>query len=152
MILSADFPSSKVRLLLLASIALASPLAYAQNSGVAHPPSDDAIVANDDPAPAPVAAPAKPLPGVPAAAGTAPPARAVENPDYGIVTSTADTQPARAPEPTAHLIARPTNPDYGVVGMVPSPSNQLAEGTDIHVRLLDALSTDRTQDGQPFRA
>lgn len=141
-----------------------------QYTGVAHPPADDSIVANEDAVPAPAA---KPSPGVPLAAAGAP-ARTdsqtnartdamtvapLDNPDYGIVTST--TAPARAvaasPSNTqtgsgVHLIARPTDPDYGVVGMVSSPSNQLAEGTDIRVRLLQTLSTTRSQDGEPFRA
>ena len=126
-----------------------------QYTGVAKPPADDAIVTSED-APAPV--PRKPSPAVPAAAP-------VENPDYGIVTSTNDTSrssaglPAAMPssetttdERGAHLISRPQNPDYGIVGMVPSPANQLAEGTDIRVRLLQALSTRRTKDGETFRA
>ncbi len=137
-----------------------------QYTGVAKPPADDAIVTSED-APAPV--PRKPSPAVPAAAAPAVPAAApVENPDYGIVTSTNDTSrssaglPAAMPnseaanserdERGAHLISRPQNPDYGIVGMVPSPANQLAEGTDIRVRLLQALSTRRTQDGETFRA
>ncbi len=148
--------SAMARLLLFASCALAPGFAPAQSSGVAHPPSDDAIVANDD-APAQPAA-AKPLPGVPASVPSsvqaAPQPGPAENPDYGIVTSTTDSRAARtaAPEHDVRLIPRPTNPDYGIVGMVPSPSNQLAEGTDIRVRLMQALSTDRSQDGQPFRA
>ncbi len=161
-------PSSQAgmaSLLLCATFALA-PVAFAQAtaagandkySGVSHPPTDS-IEANDDPV-APV--PSKPSPGVPIAAPvpvqTARPA-AVENPDYGIVTSTgaqnADTQapPDTAAQRNAHLVSRPSNPDYGIVGVVPSPSNQLAEGTDIKVRLMQALSTKQTQDGEPFRA
>lgn len=129
-----------------------------QYSGVSTPPASDAIVANDDVVTQPAA---KPSPAVPAAAlaSVQPPTpaqtrAAEENPDYGIVSSTADTQPAPATveERNAHLISRPQNPDYGVVGMVASPSNQLAEGTDIRVRLLQSLSTLHSQDGQEFRA
>ncbi len=138
-----------------------------QYTGVSNPPADDTIVANDD-----AAAPAsKPMPGVAAAPAASTPAPApaatiapqaaappapLENPDYGVVTSTDDSPtPGVAGTDTdrsAHLVSRPTNPDYGVVGMVPSPSNQLAEGTDIRVRLLQPLSTTRSQDGQEFRA
>ncbi len=139
-----------------------------QYSGVAHPPADDAIVANDDAVPAPSA---KPSPGVPVSAA-APAVQSeskadamtvapLDNPDYGIVTSTGGGAARAAARPasdalqagsSAHLIARPTDPDYGIVGMVSSPSSQLAEGTNIHVRLLQTLSTTRSQDGEPFRA
>ena len=143
-----------------------------QYSGVARPPADDSIVANED-ATAPVAT--KPLPGVPVAGNNADmnaapmagsalttrtiPAAArpapVENPDYGIVTSVGDnTAPAAAPSDSpehSHLVARPKDPDDGVIGMVASPSNQLAEGTNIHVRLLQALSTRHTETGENFR-
>ena len=136
-----------------------------QYSGVAHPPSDASIVANDD---SPVAAPAagKPMPGSPTAVSA--PASAlvspaasqpanlavapVENADYGVVSSTASPSTAPTSDHSTHLVARPTDPDYGVVGMVPSPSNQLAEGTDIRVRLLQALSTTHSQGGEPFKA
>ncbi len=160
------------RLLVAASLALA-PAAFAQSqssasdqySGVSHPPADDAIVASEDAVPPPAQ---KPLPGTPAIAAApvaaanlnAPPSQGmtvapVDNPDYGIVTSTSSSLAAsRAAEtaPSAHLISRPKDPDDGIVGMIPSPSNQLAQGTDIHVRLLQALSSTRTQDGEPFRA
>ena len=139
-----------------------------QYTGVAHPPSDDSIVANEDATPAPAA---KPSPGVPLAPASQTESKPdamtvapVDNPDYGIVTSTggsprAAAQPGTSASPSttqagtgAHLIARPTDPDYGIVGMVSSPSSQLAEGTDIRVRLLQTLSTTRSQDGEPFRA
>ncbi len=165
----------RMRLLLLCATLLLAPAAAAsaqattqsapqaadQYSGVSHPPADDAIVAAEDPA---APSPQKPLPGVPAAAPEARPATQyaapaaaaaapVENPDYGIVTSTTDTPaPQTAAERNAHLIPRPVDPDYGVVGMVAAPSNQLAEGTNVHVRLLQQISTQRSQDGEPFRA
>jgi hypothetical protein len=155
--------SPMARLLVSASLVLLpSAFVHAQSTGgdqytgVARPPADDAIVANEDVV---TAAPRKPLPGTPVAApASTAHAALAENPDYGIVTSTTHSQaetapaPATAEERNAHLIARPGNPDYGIVGMVPSPSNQLPEGTDIHVRLLGALSTQRSQSGEPFRA
>ncbi len=166
------------KLLLAASAMLWPTLLHAQSSpsqdqysGVARPPADDSIVANED-TPTPVAR--KPLPGVLAnsavtnntpesvrVAGAPVSPRStvhsapVENPDYGIVTSTHDTaaSPVSSADPdSTRLVARPQNPDYGVIGMVPSPSNQLAEGTDIHVRLLQALSTRHTEAGENFRA
>lgn len=141
-----------------------------QYSGVSHPPANDDIVANDENLPTQSA---KPSPGVttvnaarysnaPAGRsyGTAqvPPAAAnAQNPDDGVITATTDNLTAQQTsmsleERNAHLISRPVNPDYGVVGMVASPSNELAEGTDIRVRLMQPLSTLVTQDGQDFRA
>ena len=138
--------------------------------GVSHPPADDTIEATPDAAPVPPHS--KPLPGVPLASsapavsstasnlpGSSMTARSSsessDNTDDGIVTSVPSSQPERmaaaAPEREAHLIPRaPENPDYGIVGMVPSPSNQLAEGTNIRVRLMQTLSTRTAQDGEPF--
>jgi hypothetical protein len=86
-----------------------------------------------------------------------------DNPEDGVITQTTDSlaaQRLQTPQANgasfeqggAHLISRPTDPSYGIVGMVPSPSNQLAEGTDISVRLMQPLSSNRTQDGELFRA
>jgi hypothetical protein len=52
----------------------------------------------------------------------------------------------------AHLVSRPQDPSYGIVNVVPSSPNELAEGTDIHVRMLTPLNTATTQDGALFRA
>jgi hypothetical protein len=91
-----------------------------------------------------------------------PAAASAENPDYGIVTSTDD--PATAAESgeaaqdtqdtgySAHLVSRPQDPSDGIVDMVPSSPNELAEGTDIHVRMLTPLNTATTQSGSVFRA
>jgi hypothetical protein len=115
------------------------------------------------PATAPAMAPAQPVAGMqtpvqPAASGSTASNAAtdVNNPDYGIVTSTDD--PAPAPQDTedtgysAHLVSRPQDPSYGIVDMVPSGPNELAEGTDIRVRLLTPLDTATTQEGTLFRA
>jgi hypothetical protein len=88
-----------------------------------------------------------------------PAAASAENPDYGIVTSTDD--PATAAEGasdtqdsgySAHLVSRPQDPSDGIVDVVPSSPNELAEGTDIHVRMLTPLNTATTQSGSLFRA
>ncbi len=153
-------------------------------SGVSNPPSNDTITADDDtqavpskpspgvpasqqtyaqsyvpgaaPAPAPAASVA-PTGTMPAQAPLArPAAKPIQNPDFGIVTST-DDPPAPAADSqdtgySAHLVSRPQDPSYGIVSVVPSSPNELAEGTDIHVRMLTPLSTATTQDGELFRA
>ncbi len=127
-----------------------------QNSGVARPPADDAIVTQEDPAEQALPA-RKPSPSVPAQAAVAAQPAAVAPSDYGVITQTTDqleTERAAAkarPSQGVKLVQRPENPDYGVVGVVASPSNELAEGTNIRVRLLQALSTDRSQNGEAFR-
>jgi hypothetical protein len=149
----------------LAAGLLMTPAAVrAQTQGVSNPPPDDTIQASPDPAP--IAAQSKPSPGVPARQNYVSPASSTpaisapndaNNPDYGIVTSAPSSSSVGAngayppPSRDAHLVSRPENPDYGIVEMIPSPSNQLAEGTDIHVRLLQTLSTSSTQDGSEFR-
>ena len=151
----------------LAAGGLCAPALLAQSQGVSNPPADDTIEASTDlaPAAAPVASHAKPSPGVPAVQQRYASA-ATSNPDdldSGIVTSVpasteSATEAGTAERPgftsarNTRLIPRPPeNPDYGIVEMVPSPSNQLAEGTDIRVRLMQALNTATTQDGMPFR-
>ncbi len=153
---------NSLSLIAFASALLLAPAAFAQQAaqnpyqGVSSPPADDSIVTSqDEPAQA-----AKPSPAVTAVAKPAPvqanttaaPAP-VANPDYGIVTSvSSNTTPAAAPVTTATLAKRPYNPDEDIVGYVPSPSNELAEGTNIRARLTDTLSTKETTAGTAFKA
>lgn len=154
----------------LAGAALLTPAAIAQSAqqpsqdpyqGVSQPPADDAITTTPDTP----AAPAKPSAAIPAtspaapvtpAAATAKPAQATqpENPDYGIVTSPVTDTPAAtvAHNNDATLQKRPYNPDEDIVSMVPSPSGELAQGTNIRVHMLDNLSTRQTESGSPFKA
>ena len=142
--------------LLLAPAAFAQQAAQSSYQGVSNPPADDTIVTSpDDPAPAakpsPVVAPT-PAPA-PAATTSAPAAAPATNPDYGIVTSTSPTTTASpASVTTATLSKRPYNPDEDIVGFVPSPNNELAEGTNIRARLVETLSTKETTAGTAFKA
>ena len=153
---------SSLALIAFASTLLLVPAGFAQqaaqspNTGVSNPPADDTItVSQDDPAPAP-----KPSPAVAAApaAPVNPPATttasaSASNPDEGIVTTLPSSASTPAPAPSATLETRPVyNPDSDIVGYVPSPNNELAEGTNIRVRLLDSLSTKETNAGTAFKA
>ncbi|HEX3471387.1 MAG TPA: hypothetical protein VHT28_09400 [Silvibacterium sp.] len=157
----------------LAATLMVSSAAFAQQatnsdpySGVSQPPPDGTIVANPDVVANPPAQPApsqaaKPSPDVPAAApATSPeatttpasesPASATaaapgSNPDYDIVTSIPG-QSASSPE----LQTRP-NPDDGIVSAIPSGASDLAEGTNIRIRLTEKLSTKETSVGAPFK-
>jgi hypothetical protein len=115
-------------------------------TGVSHPPADDTIMADEDvsqPAAAPVAKPSAAIPMTAPKPSTPAPPRAL-NPEDDIVTSAEPT--------TASLTKRSWNPDEDIVTAVPSNPNQLASGTNIRVRLAQALSTEDTVRGSYFRA
>jgi hypothetical protein len=159
---------------------MATPLAFAQQQqqdtsnqyqGVSNPPPDDTIVATPD-------TPATPLPAVrakPSAevyAPPPPPIRAAnsdatvispgsasydsryDNTDYGIVTVPVPANQAgqTVPGDTAVLHARPNyDAGAGIVTGAPGSANELPEGTEIRVRINDALSTTDTTVGTPFQ-
>ena len=126
-------------------------------SGVSQPPPDATITAAPDAQPAPP--PAKPSPAVAAAAPEAPPEAAptpapapvaatpVSNPDYDIVTSV----PSGNQAPAATGATLQTRPGDDIVSSVPSSPNDLAEGTNIRVKLTEKLSTRDTEAGAPFK-
>ncbi len=138
-----------------------------QYTGVSHPPPDSTIQTDEDltPPPPPAAKPSPATPVAPAAPAAAPVAPApvaaapaaamtanpefdgeVDNTDSGIVTA---VPPAT---PQASLHQRDWDADNGIVNYVPVNPNDLAPGTNISVRLSEALSTDETQPGTTFRA
>jgi hypothetical protein len=151
-----------------------------QDTGVSHPPPDSTIQADEDinqpapPAPAPLPKPsaaipitpaAPPAPAVaaaPAASPVPPPDAAapapapanspfageVDNTDMGIVT----VVPAPGTVAASPLQTRPAGADYGIVSDVPYNPYDLREGTNITVRLGQALSTTDTQPGTAFTA
>ena len=134
-------------------------------SGVSQPPPDATITASPDAQQA--APPAKPSPDVPAAAPASPapepappaaappastpaPAAAATNPDFDIV-STVPGQPAAAPSAGGTTLQTRPGADDGIVSAVPSSANDLAEGTNIRVKLSERLSTNETAAGSPFK-
>jgi hypothetical protein len=134
-------------------------------SGVSQPPPDATITATPDAQPAqatakpspavPAAAPATPAPdAAPAAATASAPSASTPapptNPDFDIVSSVPGQTSPSAPADGATLQTRP-GADDGIVSAVPSSGNELAEGTNIHVKLSDKLSTNETAAGSPFQ-
>lgn len=130
-------------------------------SGVSQPPPDASITASPDAQPAPPTA--KPSPAVLAAAPAAPeptsappppntPAAAASatNPDFDIVSSVPGQTPPPPASSGATLQTRP-GADEGIVSAVPSAANELAEGTNIRVKLTDRLSTSETSAGSAFQ-
>jgi hypothetical protein len=131
-------------------------------SGVSQPPPDSSITATPDAQSAPP--PAKPSPAVPAEsaapapepspaapppASTSAPATSATNPDEDIVSSVPGQAPPQSTGTTS-LHTRP-NPDEDIVSSVPQSPNELAEGTNIRVRLTDRLSTNETSAGTAFQ-
>jgi hypothetical protein len=135
-----------------------------QTTGVSHPPSDSTIEADEDTTPAPAPAP-KPSPAIPMTssaptsaappvaspvtpAPAAAPANSLDNTDYGIVTVVPN--PSNGGSGDASLQTRGWNPNDDIVNYVPSGPNELAAGTNITIRLSADLSTDDAHRGQPF--
>ncbi len=153
-----------------------------QHSGVSHPPPDSSIDANEMPAqPTPVAKPSPAIPAStqaaqPSAAAAPAQAKAAQaaNPDEGIVTSVPaapaggnaangeqDNNPddygivtsvPAANDSEAAITADGWNANEAIVNVVPVDPNALGPGTNISVRLKQALSTDSTEAGATFRA
>jgi hypothetical protein len=141
--------------LLLASAGFAQQASQPPNQGVSNPPADDNIVTSqDEPANTSTAKPSPAVSTQPAAStpATTAPAAPTTNPDYGIVTSVPDASASATAPANATLEKRPYNPDEDIVGYIPSPSNELAEGTNIRARLMDTLSTKETNAGTAFKA
>jgi hypothetical protein len=154
----------KSRLILAgATLALTSAVAVAQTTakpspyeGTSQPPASDVIQATDSPAIAPVTAP--PVLPPPAAVVKQAPATTrpapVQNPDYGIVEVPVTDQPGAATQSPSLQTrqGRPYNPDADIVSSVPLPHNALAEGTAIHTRLDNEISSRDNGVGTRFSA
>ncbi len=141
---------------LLGSAAFAQQTSAQNSTGVSNPPADDTIVTSqDEPVNTPAAKPSPSISVKPATstsvAGSPTTSAQVTDPDDGIVTSLPSAD-STTPTPGATLSTRPYNPDEDIVGYVPSPANELAEGTNIRVRLMDTLSTKETNSGAAFKA
>jgi hypothetical protein len=139
--------------------------------GVSQPPSDDSIVATPETPPPPAEQPAatpKPSPAIPVSQPPAAPPRYSpataprrsnsdsqdDNTDFGIVTVPIPKnvkEDFEKPGDGAVLHTREnSDPDFDIVNPPAGPANELAEGTEIRVRLGDALSTTETSVGTPF--
>lgn len=162
-----------LNLLLLSSAVLSAALAVpavAQQSapspyqGVSKPPADDSIVTTPD-EPQQTAPLRKPSAAVPQraqpAAPTATAVNAASAPAATPPIANDDSDAVQAPVNQAeagyvatsspHLASRPQNPDADIVSVIPSGPNQLPEGTNIRVSLLDSLSSSSTEPGSAFR-
>jgi hypothetical protein len=137
--------------------------------GTSNPPSNDTIISE----PPADAAPAVVPPAAPAPAAKPSPAHQYEQAQNQVQSQTQDVQSGavivRHPEQgdgTDNGVvkiesdpARPrlsqramADPDGDIVHPAPLGPNELGEGTSIRVRLLNAVSTNFSQEGEPFRS
>ncbi|HEX5234946.1 MAG TPA: hypothetical protein VFW25_06400 [Silvibacterium sp.] len=152
-----------------AAFAQQQPSSSDSYQGVSQPPPDDTIIATPDTAPPAEqpAATAKPSAATyaaqPAVSAASPRSASIaagrtadskyDNTDYGVVTVPVSKEfqnefHGPGVEPTLHLRE---NTDEDIVTPRPGPPNELAEGTEIHVRMDNALSTTDTTVGTPFQ-
>lgn len=113
-------------------------------SGVSNPPPDDTIQTEAQ------EAPAKPPASHPMTQQAPAANPAVTGTDEGIVQG-APQVPASAAPVLANR-AEPSDPDGDIVHPEPLAPGDLAEGTEIRVRLLTRLSSTLTQKGETFRS
>ncbi|TCK75694.1 hypothetical protein [Acidipila rosea] len=156
----------KVLVTAVLGAAIAAPASFAQQQsapnqyqGVSQPPANDQIVTTDDAPPQPVVKhAAKPSAAIPASpvlpARNAPPVvpAKITNPDADMIQSVNPPAQQYEPASSAGFAKRPSDPDADMISVIPSPNNQLPEGTNINARLIDSLSTKETANGSLFRA
>lgn len=136
--------------------------------GVSQPPPDDTIVTTPDtPPPATHPKPSPAIAATPAAPGTTSTSSTsrsdsdsrYDNTDYGIVTvpvavpvqsKARDDQNSSDSSNDGAVLHTRDNTDDGIVTSINGSPNELAEGTEIRVRLADALSTTNTTVDTPF--
>jgi len=143
-----------------ATLALTSAVTVAQTTakpspyeGTAQPPASDEIRATETPeATLPALPPRAASPVQAPASAPKPAAPPQENPDYGIVDVPATAPAAAAAVQGPALRTRPYDPDADIVTRVPGSNNELAEGTAIHTRLDQELSSSENGVGTRFTA
>lgn len=119
--------------------------------GTSNPPADDTIITSEQQPPVPKPSPSHPMQQQMPAAQPAPsPASMVpqsaqsDGTDQGIV--------GVAPAPALNTRASNYDPDSDIVHPAPLPPGTLGEGTLIRVKLIDELSSNFSEKGQPFRS
>lgn len=126
----------------LASTALvAQDATQSQYSGTSNPPPDDTIITTEQPAPVAKPSPAHPVQQVQPAPATLNAAPRTNGTDQDIVSA-----------PALNTRASNYDPDSDIVHPAPLPPGTLGEGTLIRIKLLDELSSNLSEKGQPFRS
>ncbi|MBS1803065.1 MAG: hypothetical protein JST28_06835 [Acidobacteria bacterium] len=134
----------------LATTALvAQDATQSQYSGTSNPPPDDTIITTEQQAPIakpspahPVQAQPAPVQAAPSPINTAPRTVMSDGTDQGIVSAPALNTRASGSY----------DPDSDIVHPAPLPPGTIGEGTLIRIKLLDELSSNLSEKGQPFRS
>src|SRR6185503_2421926 len=120
--------------------------------GTSNPPPDDTIITTEQQPPIPKPSPAHPMQqqtpvAQPAPMQSAPATMSAQpgDPDQDIVNVAPSVPPL-------NTRASSYDPDSDIVHPAPLPPGTLGEGTLIRVKLLDELSSNLSEKGQPFRS
>jgi len=138
----------------LATTALvAQDATQSQYEGTSNPPPDDSIITTEQQAPIAKPSPAHPMQqAIPAPVQTAP-APMNSTPRTGLNDSTDQGIVNVAPSaPALNTRVGNYDPDSDIVHPAPLPPGTLGEGTLIRIKLLDELSSNLSEKGQPFRS
>ena len=128
----------------LATTALvAQDATQSQYEGTSNPPPDDSIITTEQQAPIAKPSPAHPMQtqAAPAPMNSAPRTRTDDD-----IVNVAPSAPA------LNTRAASYDPDSDIVHPAPLPPGTLGEGTLIRIKLLDELSSNLSEKGQPFRS
>ena len=147
-------------LLACAFLALAASALVAQDAtqpsqyqGTSNPPADDTIITTEQQAPIAKPSPARPMQQAPPAPGQAAQAPINSAPRTGSADGTYEVTVDVAPSsPQLNTRAGNYDPDSDIVHPAPLPPGTLGEGTLIRIKLLDELSSNLSEKGQPFRS
>jgi len=147
-------------LLACAFLALAASALVAQDAtqpsqyqGTSNPPADDTIITTEQQAPIAKPSPARPMQQAPPAPVQAAPAPINSAPRTGSADGTDEGTVDVAPSsPQLNTRADNYDPDSDIVHPAPLPPGTLGEGTLIRIKLLDELSSNLSEKGQPFRS
>lgn len=116
--------------------------------GTSNPPPDDTIITSEQEAPIAKPSPAHPM----QQASPAPAAASRMNAAPPNAQSAATDDDSLAPPPVLNARSSNYDPDSDIVHPAPLPPGTLGEGTLIRVKLLDELSSNLSEKGQPFRS
>jgi hypothetical protein len=146
-------------ILACALFALATTALMAQNAtqsqyeGTSNPPPDDSIVTTEQQVPIAKPSPAHPMQQAQPAPVQTAPAPMYSAPRTSLSDGTDQGIVSVAPSaPPLNTRANNFDPDSDIVHPTPLPPGTIGEGTLIRVKLIDELSSNLSEKGQPFRS
>jgi len=119
-----------------------------QYQGTSNPPPDDTIITSEQQPAVPKPSPAHPMQQAPVAQ----PAPSTASQPMNAVPRTGNDEDIAAGTPALNTRMSSYDPDSDIVHPAPLPPGTLGEGTLIRVKLLDELSSNLSEKGQPFHS